>query len=525
MGAKIPGQAKVPTSPIGSVDPVGGRGVSAPNLLSMLHCHTTASKCGEEARKYIDAILAYFKDHNKRIVSIPIPNEKIEGRVFLDEDIKAGVLVLFAETNAGLDGVPAAERGPEVAQAFKAMRKDVPAILCSVVVDKVDYACADKMATAMMNSFQSYTMAETAMTTESVKGLKFQVVTNPETVRAYVQSISPHAIPARDDIGVLVCIEQPKQQTPGLPYNSFEKDYIPLFAMTGYTRIMSPEQAGMGGGIGGVRFVPIPTISDIVTNMPDRRLLSMVLPIAADAFILQSVWSRPYSSFAKDRPNLGALMLDPKTKAPMFLSTPEDLHGFAGAYLTQPFLAIDIADGRYRMLGIDDMVYNINNIIQSIESFLTTSLTATNQNFNPIVMRFKNWAGTVQVDGRVIDSRNVDYLSLATKTSDIKQIAHFLTQPHKASERMEQIKALYPDAKALYSIDTLILDSSLITQIAALLNQALVLTYDTPTSGNWNITQLLTSGANNFQNLNSMSRGFAPSYYNPAMTGNPYANI
>ena len=525
MGVKIPGQTPSATNrPVQNAGPVSG-GVNAPNLATILSGQLTASRCGEEARKYVDTILASFKDNNKRITSMPIPNAKIEGRVFIDEDIKAAIIILFAETNGGLDGMPAAERGPELAAAVKGLRNDITNILCSVVIDKPDYACADKMAVSMMNSFQSYNMNGVPMTIDSLKGLKFAVFTNPEKVRAYIQEISPHAIPARDDIGVLVCIEEPRKATPGAPnFNSFEKDYTPLFAMTGYTRMMSPEQAGMGGGMGSARFVPIPTISDIVTNLPDRRLLTMALPIAADAFILQSLWSRPYTSFSKDRPNLGSLMLDTKTKAPMFLSSPEDLNGFANMYLTNPFLAIDVADGRFRMLGIDDMVYNFANVVSSIESFLHTSLVTPNQAFNPVVMGFKNWTGTVQDAGRVIDSRHIDYLSLATKTADTKHISHFLTQPHKPGERMEQIRALYPEAKALYSVNTLILDSSMITQIAAALTSGLTLTYDTPTSATWNITQLLTSGANNYQSFNTMSRGFGPSYYNPAISGNPYTS-
>ena len=514
MAQKVSAAAAAPAGGTTATGTETGTTNRLPSILELLAMTSSSSRLGEDARKYAARIDSILEDAKVGIVNYPVSIDKIESRVYVDTINKAAIILMFDESydQANIDNIPPAERFLEIIDAFHVHHADVPNILQSIVVSKEDYACADNMAAFIMNAFATFAGKTSKLSINNLANSRFSVITNIEVVRNFVKAISPHAVPARDDIGALICIDVPVSNKSR--FNVQEYEQKPFMAITGYTRFMTPEDAGIN------KFVPIVTVTDIISAIPNKSLLSLALPIAADAMIMQALWARPYSTFAKDKPNIGALYSDSKTGKPYFIQSIEEFHQFVRDRLTNPFLAIDIAEGRARMVGIDQFVYDRTNAVADIQNFLGCQLDL---NADPSICTMKSYTGYMSVNGAFKDTRNVDYLALAPAVPDCRQVQNFLRQPMLPNKRIEEIRRIYPDGvKNLYSTTTLVLSSAIINQMAQRVASVLKLTYDTPSSADYNINNLLTSGANAFDT--SLNRGFNPQV-NYNFNRNPYTNV
>jgi hypothetical protein len=513
-------------SPVVDTTPINTGSARAMTLSSILQTMKSSSKLDGAAMAYVEQITKVLTDGNEHISSVPVSTSKVEARAFILDSTKQAIVLIFAKSHQALDMTPSALRAIEVAEALKANHTGVT-IVQTIVVTEEDYALAGNMAAYISNAFKTLGGSDAAnITVDALKDLKISIVTNIDAVRAYIRQISPHAVPARDDIGILLCIDEPKKNT----LNGYtEVEQIPFMAITGYTRIMNPQDAATG-----MKFVPIPTITDIVSAIPNPSLLAMALPLAADAFICKSLWCRPYSTFRAGQPNLGNLMMDPSTKKPCFTDSAESFHAFIRNYMVNPFLAIDITEGRARPLGIDHLINNAEAIMSNIKSFLTTKNPVVGQTmtFEPAgqqvwIMQFANFTGTYMEKGQVKDTRCVDYLELAAKVTDHKRIDHLLLQPSQPQVKIENIRGIYPEAtKSLYVTTTIVLNAPIVAGMASALTSIIKLNYDMPQNGNYNIASLLgQTPANNFDGFASFNTGFGRVSNVQQTLSNIYSNL
>ncbi len=501
---------------------IDNNGTKAPTFINVLASMKTSSKLDTAAMEYVEQIDKIFRDSHENITSLPISTDDIEARVFIHEASRFAIALLFAESHQALDMTPPSDCIKDVIDATKA-RDNTVKIIQSIVVTKEDYALASKMAAFIINAFMTVSGGDASnLTVDLLKGLKISVVTAIDKVRQFVRDVSPHAVADRDDIGVLLCFETNDNKS-----NGFQREVKlkPFLAVTGYTRIMNPQDVTVGG-----RFVPVPTITNVVSSIPSGSLLAMALPLAADAFILQNLWIRPYTTFRSGCPNLGNLITDPATKKPLFTDTNETFHGFINQYTTSPFLAIDVTEGRARCLGIDDLVYSPAKVINSVCNFYGIDMTNPNYTFgakNGALMAFTNFTGSYIDNGIVKDTRCVDYLELACKVANHKEIEDLLLQPNQPQVRIERIRGIYPEnTRSLYTTTTVVLDANAIgTMNRALAYHQIPLRYDMPASGNVNLNQFINAvGGNSFSTFTPIGNGFGPQGFSMGET-NPYANI
>lgn len=486
-------------------------GTRMPSILELLAMTNTSSRLGEDAVKYIEAIDKEIADAKLPIVNYPVSTDTIEARVYVDTANKAAILLSFAESynQTTLDNVPPADRARDIIETFHVHHADITNILEHVVVSKHDYTKAGVMASFIMNAFATFAGKTSKLSIQNLNQQKLSVITNIDEVRNFVRTNSPHSIPARDDIGCLICVDVPTKNNN--QYGQQEFVQKPFMAITGYTRFMTPEESGIN------KFVPIVLITDIVSSIPNKALLSLALPIAADAMIMQGLWARPYSTFAKDKPNIGSLYSDSKTGKPYFIPSVEEFHAFVRDRLTNPFLGLDISEGRARMVGIDQFVYDRTSAVADIQNFLGCQF---NLETDPSICTMRSYTGTMSVNGVMKDTRVIDYLALAPAVPDCRHVQHFLRQPMQPGKRIEDIRKIYPEGvENLYDTTTLVLSSAIINQMAQAINAAIRLTYDTPTSADYNINVLLTSNGNSFDT--SFNRGFRPNVTYVG-NGNPY---
>lgn len=493
-------------------------GSKAPSLFDILTTMKSSSKLDTAALDYIDEIDRIFNDSHEHITSLPVATDKIEARAYIHEASRYAIVLLFAETHQTLDMTPPAARVASVIDALKARDNSVQ-VIQSIVVTKEDYPLAAKMAAFLINAFQTLGGGiATNLTVDTLRGIKISVITAIDKVRQYVRDVSPHAVNDRDDIGVLLCLEVPSKNNNGFQR---EIELKPFLAITGYTRVMNPQDA-----VTGSRFVPIPTITNVISSIPNAALLAMALPMAADAFIIQNLWIRPYTTFRSGCPNLGNLITDPASKKPLFTDTNETFHSFINQYMTLPFLAIDVTEGRARPLGIDALVDDPARVLNNIRSFFNAPALDFGVR-NGQLMLFTNYTGSYLDNGAIKDTRYVDYLELACKVTNHKEIEDLLLQPNQPQVRIERIRGIYPEnTKSLYTTTTVVLDANAIGCMnKAVHDNQIQLKYDMPASGNVNLSQFMNvAGGNAYAGFQSIGYGFGPQSYVPGTT-NPYTNI
>lgn len=489
---------------------------NAIRLSEFLKGTASATGLSEEGQFYIQKIDKKLVDFKSTISSYPIATTRAEGRAFIDEQSKFAINLIFAETYGAVDSNSISEQSRDFANMLKNMRGDAK-LLQSIVVRKEDYAKADNMAAFIMNSINSCVRGS-VLNVESLRNERFSVITRKEAVDDWTSKNSPHAVPARNDIGILLCIDVPTGTT-----NRFgqpEIDQQPFMAITGYTRILSPEDTGAG------KFIPVAVITDVICKIPNQNLMALALSVATDAFIMQSLWSRPYASFAqKDQPNLGNLYTDPKTQQPYNITSVDEFHRFVNESLIKPFLAVDITEGRARPVGIDAMIYQDKRaeFVASLQMFLGNGIYG---GFGPEILgrdvavwMCRNFTGVYQENGIGKDTRWVDYLRLAPKMQNaLSTIRPLLRQSNLPEGHIGEVKKIFTDGvENLYTTTTVVLDSKLAIAIATILNQAGVkLNYDTPSSSTYSVAPLMTSQANDFTGFSQMNRVMVGQY--------PYAN-
>ena len=502
----------------GAAETPAGTG-KAMTLLDLMANMRSTSRLGEDARNYIDQLKRIFADAKEGITLKRLSSDKIEAVCVVHDASRYAINLLFDESHTTIDNTPAAMRAYDVKAQVETIDRTIN-LQQSIVITKLDYSRVEQMAAFIVNFFKVLTDVASTMTVDSLVGVKFSVITNAEMVRNFVSKLSPHAVPARDDIGVLICIDVPTTA----PNGQKVVEQRPFMAVTGYTRILDPQNTNQG-----VKFLPIPTITDVVCSIPNRNLIAMALPIAADAFIVQSLWTQPYKDLSKGKPNLGSLcVVDGK---PVPCQTIEQLRAFITNYLCMPFLAIDISEGRARPQGIDALTNLPVKVLDSIANFLKVqTVDWIERGIQPVIHEFSNYTGYFLDKGAYKDTRCVDYLDLATKVSDVRSIAGFLVQPKLENVTFDAIKQIHSGetTKSVYRTTTVVLNAAAVTWMANALRSAKINpTYDIPASGNINIDSLLNmKDAANYQPFAGVNQGYGFGGYLQGPYGpNIYNNV
>lgn len=467
----------------------------AKNILDLMQSMQTASQLSDAGREYVTKIAQALGIKEP----IRLPSDKFESVIFTDSGMR-GVLIIFAETYRNLEGVPATEFIRDIAARFKSMGGT---LLESVVINDYDYRNVDRMVSWLSNTFTSNSDPRVAnLSVSTLIQTDYYVVTDMTEVRNFITAYSPHSVPERDDIGALVCAVVPKQNVFG---GRTETEYRPIFAFTGYTEMVANNSSAFGTR---TQFIPIVTISSIVSALPARNLIGFVLPLAADLFIRRGLWLRPYSQFAADRPNLGTLITEEGTTNMWFAKDIPQRNAFLSQYVVQPSLAVDVTDGRARIAGLDNLIWHPEKSVADVANFLGQSMNM----INPVMLKYTNYVGTVAGNkGELpVDSRTVDYLNLATDIKSIDRLRPFLYQPPVPFERMRQIKDLKSDVVTLYSSTRAVLDVTYVKFLATALSQAgMKITYDSMNNqGEFSFDALLAANStNNFSNLTGFGTG------------------
>lgn len=511
---KTPSQ-EAPKSQDFNMNQGGGSAPNARNIMDIMSGFNTPSQLSEEARAYAKTLTSLVQNANLGIKVVPIVADQIEANIFTDKSGKLGIAMVFADTYQSMDDSPVAEKVMDIVARFNAINGGN--LLETIIVVKEDYGRVEKMASHIINTFR-VTSDNTigSLTLESFRGTDLLVSTNINKVRSYIQSRSPHGIPARDDIGFVLFAQgrRPDVRQWGAQE---QRELIPLMGVTGYTEFIATSG---GYGVEGPKFLPVIRITDIVSDIPNKNLLPLAIMLSADMFIRQHNWLSAFQSFAKNEPNIGAL-----------IPTQEGTHWHAdnirarnemiNKYIQPPYLAIDVTEGRARIAGLDKFVYNPAAIMQDAAQFLGVQATS---NTNPVIKTWAEYLGYIHDGVGLRDGRYVDYLKLATNIKDPGKISQFLYTENHPANRPKQIREIgYTDYKTIYRCMTSALHGQFITDMASQVasKAGLSLTYEQQDRPLEFSSALMDGSGNDFKGFGGIGGG-GHAGFDFTKSGSPY---
>lgn len=484
-----------------AAQPAAPRGVTLATspLRTMSNSLPQPNQLTTDGKAYVADLIEKVGAHNVKCKATCVAG--LEIRLFMTEDEQYGFVLGMAETYQPIEGIPVTEKLTQIinTELAEILPKGIH-LIQSVVVCRYDYpqidAMANHIARCLMVTSQK---AAFEMNIATLGNEQFTVSLDQGAVSAFVRQYAPQATVARDDVGVLVSVSRRTGRMNTFT-NKEEYENTPILALTAYTKIL----------VNNNQFIPVATISDIVASIPHRGLIAVAMAVAADALISRQAYLRPYTKFSKDSMNLGNLI--PGADGHMWAAADmNQTNEFIAKYMTPPFLAIDVTEGRARIPGIDAMLANNGAVMaREISAFLGVDVTG----IPAVINQTMEYTGiTKTVDG-LVDSRKIDYLYLASKgVKDIGAISSFLYPVQDPRSRIQQVTEHQTDTVPLYTTWTCVLNAPFVVAIGTCIAQGARLTYDsTMRAIDYNIQQLLTSqGANQFTggiSINNRMGGF-----------------
>ena len=429
-----------------------------------------------------------------RLMTEAIPNVMTlhacggEGRVFMSNDKRYGIIIIYTETFAGsITREAAAAMSPKFVE--EARRQGAfDALLRSVVVTPEDYHKIDRMMINFRNSLNAASnpiardaTIKTLSTGANGGPVQFRVITAPDVVRNYFERRYGHATIPRCDVGGVLCIVNRDGSTDetGRPTETLRE----IAGFCGYTTFRDTKQAFSIST--NVKYKPIVTLTGLHSDIPIEGMASLLIPIAATYLIQRYGYLRPYSSYSKKGPNLGMLAVNQETGKPFFVADERQRNGFINEYLDAPVFAMDVTEGRDRLNGIDHYAEPDGLRVKAALSKFFSPILA-NGAIDPALKTIMGYEveniGIVKTDGTWVDSRCEDYLDLAARGCNIADLAPLLAPTMNPNGRLNFLSKYHDvnDIKPLYVNYRVIFAPAFVQELTRLLDQAhLNLTYDT----------------------------------------------
>lgn len=448
------------TAPNGVATPTGG--ISLENAL--LGFTASSSYLDEAGKAYSEKLLQLLaiKSNTKQWERRVVTTGTCEAHVFMNGSY--AIPLIFNDSVSKRNDRPSITVTGEVQRAFASSPMSGAQSLTAelqrpILVTKEDYPKVEIMAQHICNAFTGLTNGQVAgMTLQNIavdSTCSFEVSTNIQEVRNYVAKVSPHGIPARDDVGILVYLRRLKGQVSDLADKSDRFEYIPVLAMTGYTQIYQVSSLDAGFGVNNAaKFMPCTVITDCVSTLKNNMIVAMAMVFAADVLIKRRSWLSQFNSFSEKEPNIGRLIPEPGKNTPWFAKDVTQRNEFMKQYFasTVPSLAFDIVEGRARIPAMDNMINNPKKFLDGIAGFLGMNVSFA-EGMSPINFHFEEYTGIVGVSGNMVDTKCIDYLRMTIDNQNItdERIQRLLLQTKDLNSSINNVKSFYPNTvESLY---------------------------------------------------------------------------
>lgn len=459
----------------------GASVTTAKGIIDLLSNLDTPSHLDAAGQAYIETIKTDLDKSGMGCNFHRITGSNYEACVIEKSNI--GIALVFAKSYQNTNDLPPAAVRMDISQKLQLINAAVRIDQC-IVVTEADYARAEKMASFIKNELNCQLNPNFVdITVNAFRGGQFVASMDMNAVKNYIEPRSPHAVPARADVGIVLYSQTQKSQVPGLGGRP-EVERHGVLAVTGYTTFyMAPQvnMIGMTPSFGSVKYLPMFVITDIVSDLKSPAIVAAAISLAIEGFIVKQGWVSQFNNFAKNSPNVGRLIKDEQGN-PWFAKDMAQRNEFFQNYLTtmQPMLAVDVQEGRAHIGCLNDFIGNPDNFTAMIKSFVNGGPDFAEKVGKPFVSCYRNFDGIVtKPDQTVVDSRSIDFLSLACDITDTNQLAGFLQMPQDSRLTLNNIKKHYPTStEALYVTYRAIVSPAFFSTVAANLAGAMNMTYE-----------------------------------------------
>lgn len=387
--------------------------------------------------------------------------------------------------------------------AYTAMRDRLGAdihLVNIILVQPGDYQKVDAMYNRISTDLAIATNSEYRINVSAINRTKLRVDTDTSNAVRFISRMSTSSVLPRIDYGFTVLAKKNRQ--PGSFQNNVPDEMVPVAAVGAYTEILRviDPQTRMP------KYAPMVHITEIACEIPTAGMLGMLVAIAADQFIANSMWMQPFLSFKKGEPNLGNLFPDPADPNKLwFIKNQQELQESLSTNFILPALAIDVLEGRARIPYLKNYAYPQfkNEVYNDLTSFFSSQVSF-NPNVNPCFVFANDFVGTYgDNSGALRDSRDIDYINLVSRGGQDASLQLLLQYPQYPTDRARLVSDKTSNTfKSLYRRMISVIDPTVLQSLAGAVQNSVIIeaphSQNRMTNTDWMIGYSRSIGTANF---------------------------
>lgn len=481
----------------GGVSPTKAKSVS--DIMSLLDSPTKLSKEGEA---YIETIASALTKAGREPKMVTINGANYEARVLQYNDYVAAFV--FAETYVpGTPPLPPASVSEDLRYRLAGKGVDgIPALF--YVITKEDYERVDRMAAFIVNAFKCHdTPVLKDLTVAMLSNGNYGLTDDMTVIRPFVEQHNPLATLPRMDLGIMLYESKPVENNFGFGQGRQEYQQMPILAVTGYVDFVYAENNNNGISSGEIKFVPFFVVTGIFSKIVDSTMSAIGLPLVAYLMVAKTMWTKQFSYFKKDKPDIGNLLRDKETGKPCAVKDISQRNAIINQFLTTPYpaVAVDLQLGGYMTPGLGKLIDAPNEFANMVDRF--TGGEGARKFPKAYELIVHNFDGRIRMGktGEYVDTRTIDFLSLTKNGYQQDEAARLLKAEKIPAARSQVIQQIYPEAEMLYVTYRTFLNPYFLMAVAEELNRTLKVHIDAVMDvGAYNIgalTSWQTAGINN----------------------------
>lgn len=448
-------------------------GKNAPNLSKIVGRYASIADDSAAPMKYTEQLKNCFaRDFGDKFTFVRLTVPKY-GVAILSG--KNAVIIVFENGSSSEDGMPCSRYDKP---AYNELLRTHPEaeLIKFIVVAEEDYERVSQMYQYLIRLFNVVNNTEdvNGINAADLSNMQFRYSDNPDDFMTVFDQYSPHAVPLRHDISLVMYIGENKH---GNNNNAIDEGYYsniyqpatPFVAISGYVDFVRKNPSE-------TLFVPFVHISEIIATVPSSSLMPMFLALANRQFIASGAWWNQYARY-DGKQNIGNLIPDNsqqnqgKIGNRWFCKNQAELDQFRINYITKPVFVLDVTEGRASINGIEYYATDARNgtisaIYDAFSKFANVSY-AINGTADRFSLTLPFYRGTFKYGNQSYDTALIDFLMEYSKTpAKAAELEGLLFKKESLRDRMNELKTVEPTTKMLYRTDVVVLPAHLLVAIA-----------------------------------------------------------
>jgi hypothetical protein len=345
-------------------------------------------------------------------------------------------------------------------EAFLGMFPNVK-IANIVSVNRFMYDRANQMTAYISQVLMSFTdEAINSFTVDSFTNqYQIHIDTDMSNVRQFFDANSTNPVIC-GDFGFIAQISNTQDR------NQLYQARTPMFGVTGYVEFIRNEMQGV--------YTPLVHVTDILSVVPNPKILALALPLIAEVFIGRGLWRQPFTATGKTNINIGNLVLDPTTGAPAEVKNDMDFRKMFREFIQQPILCVDTRLGATSVLGQTKLTLQSDHslLINDFAKFINKPISIDGSGEILGKNMFREIVGVIESTksgkfNNLMDTRDLTYLSAVATLKWSQRLDVLLTRSDiEPIRRFDAIREIAGEITPTYTSITTTLLGDFLMKIA-----------------------------------------------------------